>query len=387
MECLETFFVTGANGYLGADFAHISKLLGHEVVALVRAGRPDETGGTMERQNWTLGDPFPDVKDVMSPVLVHFAHDWSDLHGSNDNINVTGSRMLFDTFCSRFQHGKILFVSSASARPAGGNMYGQIKYKIETFADLPMTIVRVGLVYSWPPRGQVKTLASLSRLPFTVLPGGENTVYPIPLASVSNCIRQVSIGSQDKSASGGRNRIVVAAGGPVSFKKFIRMLSLAYGNRSPLIVSAPVAPISILLSALAFIGVPVADLLERVRGLAASVKLDGSVLESLNWQTQYSAFESDRKVRRSALLHEARVLLGTVSAQLVGTSNLRAYVRHQERNNHPLIKISPVWTFMPTGLLWLRLLPKITGNPGNSKLIMAIYEIWWLRCRSREGGK
>ena len=394
MICPKTIFVTGANGYLGTDFVRVAKAKGSEIIALGRAvhsgglgKEPGKGPGNATGQLlWSLGDPFPHVEDTPEPVLVHFAYDWSDLRCSADNINVSGSRLLFDSFQSRFPQGKILFVSSVSARSSGGNVYGQIKYRIEGFAGIPMAIIRVGLVYSWPPKGQVRMLASLSRLPFTLLPGANNHVQPIPLAAVSDCIMQLSENSQVAGEETLVNQTVLVAGASVAFRDFVRMLALAYGNSSLTIIAAPVAPASFTLNVLAIIGLPVSFLLERVRGLAATKRQEGLVPEGMEWESQYSAFEKNKNVHRSALLQEARVLLGTTSSKMVDTPNLRAYVRHQERHNHPVINISAFWKLTPTRLLWLRLFPKVSGNSGNTKLIMAIYESWWLRCRKSDGG-
>lgn len=138
-----TVVITGANGFIGRHLVRHFDEAGWSVRALVHRLPGSERPG-VEYRAWQLGDPLGTALDG-ADALIHAAfvpYDRRDASGTN----VEGSAQLLAE-SREAGIGRLIFLSSMSARPGAVSRYGQDKLLIARQFDRPTElVVRPGLV-------------------------------------------------------------------------------------------------------------------------------------------------------------------------------------------------------------------------------------------------
>jgi nucleoside-diphosphate-sugar epimerase len=167
--------VTGARGYVGRIVSRALAAADFDVVGLVR--RPAE--GSSDRFYDLRGDLDANLLDGVD-TLIHCAYDFTVTSEADIwAVNVAGTRRLLEaTAASRVR--RAILVSSMSAYPGTGQMYGRAKLDTERVAlDLGMTVVRLGLVYGPGWGGMAGSLKKMADLPVVPIVGAKSYQYTV----------------------------------------------------------------------------------------------------------------------------------------------------------------------------------------------------------------
>ncbi|MFZ1960497.1 MAG: NAD(P)-dependent oxidoreductase [Methylovirgula sp.] len=317
--------VTGGRGYIGRAVVEAALVMGYRVTVLSRDRRG--LAASVRHVAWRLGEALPpEALDPILPLdvqgLVHLAHDWSDV-GSDTNINLVGARILRDSG-RQAGLGRLIFVSSQSARSDALNAYGRVKWRIEQLFDGVSEIsVRVGLVYGGPRTAQYGLLCRIimatSVMPM-VMP--HQPVQPIHRNEVARGI-VLAVGSRAAGAIG------LAAPRPIPFSQFLD--TLAWRLRSGRMLLIPV-PLKFMLRLCAIANaLPFALHFdrERILGLAGTRPMATAAdLKQIGLEVvPFAEAMLDEPAARRALLAEARAILRYVLRCAPGGALMRRYAR------------------------------------------------------------
>lgn len=317
--------ITGGRGYVGRAVAEAAMASGRRVTVLSRDARAVPAGA--RHVAWRLGDRLP--REAIDPrlptdaqALVHLAHDWRDAN-SDESINFAGARILRDS-CRQSGLGRLVFVSSQSARPDAPNAYGRIKWRIEQLFDGPREIsLRVGLVYGGPRTAQYGLLCRLV-LATSIIPlvAPRQLVQPIHRNEVARGV----ILATDSGAAG---TMGLAGPDPMEFGRFLD--TLAWRLRGGRVISIPI-PLGLALGLAAFLNaLPFGPHVDRERILGLSGTLPMATSADLAWigldvRPVAEGMLIEPGARR-ALLGEGRALLSYVLRAKPGNGLVRRYAR------------------------------------------------------------
>lgn len=321
---IKHLIVTGGHGYLGAALIDAALKAGRRVTLLTRGAKTPRPG--VREILWQLGEPLP--QRALDPAiaageqaLIHLAHDWRD-EDTETGTNVAGARILRDS-ARAMGLGRIVFISSVSARANALNAYGRMKARIEQLFDAENEIsLRVGLVYGGPPQGQYGLLCKLST--FGVLPmvRPHQPVQPISRSEVAHGILLAT----ESSFSG---TLGLAGPEPIAFSAFLDQLAWRLrGGRVRLIP----LPLDLALFACAIIDaapfLPHVDR-ERILGLAGTRSIATEAdLRRLGLDVQpFAKGMLAEPVSRRGLLAEGRTCLRYVSGAPADARSTRLYAR------------------------------------------------------------
>ena len=136
--------MTGANGFIGAHLVRHFSSDGWDVRALMHREPAQRLPGVVYRR-WTLADPLgQDVLDG-ADCVIHGAFVKYDQRSAS-HLNIVGSERLLAE-CRAGGVGRIVFLSSMSARRDALSQYGRDKFRIQEALDGPRElVVRPGLV-------------------------------------------------------------------------------------------------------------------------------------------------------------------------------------------------------------------------------------------------
>jgi nucleoside-diphosphate-sugar epimerase len=167
--------VTGARGYVGRIVSRALAAAGFDVIGLVR--RP--AAGSGDRLYDLRGDPDANLLDGVD-TLIHCAYDFTVTSEADIwAVNVVGTRRLLEAVAASGVRRSIL-VSSMSAYPGTGQLYGRAKLDTERIAlDLGMAVVRLGLVYGPGWGGMAGSLKKMADLPVVPVVGAKSYQYTV----------------------------------------------------------------------------------------------------------------------------------------------------------------------------------------------------------------
>lgn len=168
--------LTGAGGFVGGVLQRHFVELGWDVVPMIRAADPADTGCIP----FSLDRPVDPASLAGTDVLVHGAWDfrqtdWRDI----ERVNIGGTRALFDAAVTAGV-GRLVFISSMSSFSGCRSLYGRAKLQCEAIAaERGAAIVRPGLVYSDPNGGLFGAIENVVRqLPVVpVVTGGRQNTF------------------------------------------------------------------------------------------------------------------------------------------------------------------------------------------------------------------
>lgn len=314
--------ITGGRGYVGEALIDAALAAGCKVTLLTRNEKSPQSG--VRQILWRLGEPLP--KDSLDPAtasgeqaLVHLAHDWRDRDGKT---NVAGARILRDS-ARALGLGRLVFVSSISARADALNAYGRMKAQIELLFDAQNEIsLRVGLVYGGPRHGQYGLLCKLSA--FSILPmvRPHQLVQPIHRAEVARGILLAA----ESSLTG---TLGLAGSQPIAFSTFLDQLAWRLRGTGVSLIPLPlglVLALCAILNKVPFL--PHVDR-ERILGLAGTRTI--ATDEDLNRLgldvVSFAEGMLAEPAARRALLAEGKTFLRYVSGSSPDSLSLRLYAR------------------------------------------------------------
>jgi nucleoside-diphosphate-sugar epimerase len=167
--------VTGAHGYVGRIVSRALAAAGFDVIGLVR--RP--AAGSGDRLYDLRGDPDANLLAGVD-TLIHCAYDFTVTSEADIwAVNVVGTRRLLEAVAASGVRRTIL-VSSMSAYPGTGQLYGRAKLDTERIAiDLGMAVVRLGLVYGPGWGGMAGSLKKMANLPVVPVVGAKSYQYTV----------------------------------------------------------------------------------------------------------------------------------------------------------------------------------------------------------------
>jgi nucleoside-diphosphate-sugar epimerase len=218
--------VTGGNGFVGRALVQAFRRAGAPVIPLVR--RPAQDG---ERSFDLRNAANVDLSGV--DVLVHCALEpYRDGDASPDDVNVDGSRMLFEVARAAGVR-RCVFISSTAARPDASSPYGRQKFAVEACLGPDDLVIRPGLVIG--PGGLFKTMfdAIEKRGIAPIFSGGSQPVYFVALRDLAEVVVEL--------VQRGRTGLVIAAAPePATMKRVyetiarvaarpLRLIPLPYG--------------------------------------------------------------------------------------------------------------------------------------------------------------
>jgi nucleoside-diphosphate-sugar epimerase len=316
--------VTGGRGYIGRALVETAVVMGRGVTLLSRDGQGVSTG--VRHVPWRLGESLPlEALDPCLPLnaqaVVHVAHNWRDA-GLDTSINLKGAQILRDS-CRQLGLGRLLFVSSQSARPDALNVYGRVKWQIEQLFDGPHEVsLRVGLVYGGPRTAQYGLLCRIV-MATSVMPmvAPHQPVQPIHRNEVARGI----VLAADSGAAG----MMGLAGAPIPFAQFLD--TLAWRLRGGRMLLIPV-PLGLILRLCAITNaLPLTPHIdrERILGLAGTRAMPTAAdLERLGLEVvPFAEGMLAESGARRALLAEGRAMLRYVLRSEPGGALVRRYAR------------------------------------------------------------
>jgi nucleoside-diphosphate-sugar epimerase len=252
--------ITGPNGFIGARLVRHFSSDGWDVRAMVYGEPAQRLPGVTYRQ-WTLAEPLGDVLDG-ADCVIHGAFVKYDQKDAS-RLNVGGSERLLAE-CRAAGVGRMVFLSSMSARRDALSQYGRDKFRLQEALDGPRELgVRPGLVL-----GDGGLFHSLQRFVSgrRVVPlvgGGQlfQTVYIDDLASAIQAGVRLGLSGL----------VTVAEREPVSFRELLAETARLMGRR---VVFVPVpyraVDLGMRMAGLLRVRLPVSpDNLAGLRGLEA----------------------------------------------------------------------------------------------------------------------
>jgi nucleoside-diphosphate-sugar epimerase len=317
--------VTGGGGYIGRAVVSEAIATGLRITALSRDG--SSLPANVRHLTWNIGVPIPEeaLDPTLAPdaqALVHLAHDWTDT-SADDNINLAGAVALRDS-ARRLGLGRLVFVSSQSARPDALNVYGRLKWRIEQLFDRPNeTSLRVGLVYGGPRLGQYGLLCRLA-MATSVIPmiAPRQPVQPIHRNEVARGV-MLALTRDVKGPLG------LAAPDPIAFAEFLDTLAWRMRGGRMWLIPVPLRPMLWLGAAMNLVPFGPRIDRERLLGLAgtrANPTAADLALLGLKLQPFADAIVKEPMARR-AFLAQCRTMLRYILRREPGGALIRRCAR------------------------------------------------------------
>jgi nucleoside-diphosphate-sugar epimerase len=213
--------ITGANGFIGSRLVQRFVANGWAVRALVR--RVPESGvAGVEYREWQLGDAArPDLL-AGTDCLIHCAFAPYDRPDASE-LNIGGSMRLLEA-ARGAGVGRIIFLSSISARAGAPSQYGRDKFVIQALFDrLGELVIRPGLVLGHG--GLFERISRfVSRRRVVPLVGGGQRFQTV---HVDDLAAAIDIGIERRLSG----VVTVAEPRPVAFGELLREAARQMGTR------------------------------------------------------------------------------------------------------------------------------------------------------------
>lgn len=260
--------VTGASGLLGRTFCEYFSSRGWEVIGLVRNPRDRQLPALPVR--WLACDLPEDLPaDAMrgAHVVVHCAYDTRGVDPAvSESVNIEGTRRVRDAAreegVSRF-----VFLSSLSADPTAGSLYGRTKWQLEGELDPSRDLaIRAGLVLSREGGLVGEMVRWIHTHAWIPVPGPMTPIHTVLAEDLARAL--------DRALETGRSGTVsVAHPEPIRMGRLIRGLCSRLGHRRVL-VPIPLAPAQAIAFMLERFGMVHRQYSERLSGLRVASRTD-----------------------------------------------------------------------------------------------------------------
>lgn len=264
-----TLAVTGATGLLGGRLCDRFVARGWRVRALGRGAVPDRYRGT--DVTWFRCE-LPDRIDAAAlrgvDVLVHSAYATRSVDRAQDRrVNLEGTRRLF-ALAREAGVKRLVFVSSASARPDALSFYGRSKFALEQELDFGRDLaIRPGLILA-PSGGLFQRMVdSIRRARVVPIVGGGRQILQTVHAD------DLCLAFERAIAGGLGGVLIVAEPEGLTLRDFLRLIAARLGQRC-LFLPVPVAPTLAALRACEKVGLLLPVSSENLLGLAGLAHVD-----------------------------------------------------------------------------------------------------------------
>jgi nucleoside-diphosphate-sugar epimerase len=209
--------ITGANGFIGTYLTDYFSCRGHDVTAYVFPRLGDKKPDIIY-QVYDLSQPVDKKELTDCDIIIHCAYVKSNDNNHADDININGTRNLYDA-AKEAEVKKFIYFSSLSAHEQALSHYGQMKFKIESLLD-PKTdlILKPGLVIG--QGGLFKDIADFIRRSALIplVDGGRDQVQCIALDDLAKCIE---VGIAENIVG----EYVLAAKDPITIRDMCQIIS------------------------------------------------------------------------------------------------------------------------------------------------------------------
>jgi|HubBroStandDraft_6_1064221.scaffolds.fasta_scaffold58003_2 nucleoside-diphosphate-sugar epimerase len=350
MKTIKHIIVTGGTGYIGESVVKTALGIGIKVTLLCRS--PRQHSHSFRCVSWQMGQPIPpECVDsgipLESQALIHLAHDWRNSKGSASNeggLNIDAAQVLLAS-CRKLRLGRIVFVSSQSAREDAANIYGRVKWSIEQAFNRPNEVsARVGLVYGGPRRAMFGLLCRLTELaPILPMIDPWRKVQPIHRDEVSSGLLLIA----DSDIEGW---VGLAAPEGIPFGDFLKTLAREYFGRTLHIIPIPLK-LALMVADIAA-RIPFAPKIdrERILGLAGTLPMPcadhlarlGLAISPLA-QGLRNAPQS-----KKTLLREGYIFLSYVLQSMPGRLLMRNYARSTMMHGEGPLPLLSVFQIAPS---------------------------------------
>jgi nucleoside-diphosphate-sugar epimerase len=279
-----TIGITGASGHIGSALAKHFTLRGFRVIEFLRNMDPEKSAGARKydlTQKISAG-LFSDID-----ILIHCAYVSREQDANAEQINVNGSKYLFDS-CREQGVKKIIFFSTATAVANAKSGYARSKFAIEQFLDADKDfLIRCSLVIGKGGLFQrMLTYVTTHRL-IPVIGAGNQVIQVVAVDDVLAFVEQVVVA--DLSGS-----VVLANRQHITYKQLLATIADVY-QRKIVFVHVPPGFLKIILRVCRILNIRTAVSEENILGM-----------QTLRTHDQTESFSSFRTLRSK--LEEMRLL-------------------------------------------------------------------------------
>jgi nucleoside-diphosphate-sugar epimerase len=315
-------FITGASGYIGSRLTTLASSKGHEVILASRR-RPFSSSKWFP---YDLNNVDPIILQEDIDVVIHLAA--ITAYENNNKTEISAAQVLIQA--TKKIEAKFIYISSQTAHHDAPTVYGRLKWKIEQdVIAADGWVIRPGQVYGGSEQGLFGMLVSLvKRLP--ILPAflPSPNVQPIHVDDLAGGL--LCIAEADNLATG---VICIASPEPISFTKFLSVISCQRVRKKKLFIPFPIIFITIIGT---LIGHRLRNRLglERLKSLfdlpIMDTEKDLKIL-NLSLRSLSSGMHRSGSNRRRNLILEGRALFIYLLKSNPSSSLIRRYVRVIEK--------------------------------------------------------
>lgn len=255
---LPTIGITGANGFIGSHLVSLFRNAGYSVVAFSRNAQTQlQDGVTRRRFDLEPETGQPDLTGC--GVLIHCAYVKQDA----GRVNVQGTRNLYDA-AKQAGVQQFIFISSLSAHDQSISTYGRMKYEIETSLDLKADLIlKLGLVLG--TGGLFGNMVRAVRKSWIVplVDGGRQFLQTIDIEDMGKCV----LAAVERGTVG---KVTLVADEPLTLSDMVKTIGIQ-SERQPFLLSIPYWMVSLGLSLVEFLRIPLSVSRENLLGLKQNI--------------------------------------------------------------------------------------------------------------------
>ncbi len=362
--------ITGSNGYIGKALVNFFAKQNSFQLSILSSRSEKNLNHKFSSYDWKLGDSFPKTINNIdkNTTLIHLAHDWNDLNDNKLNLNYTGTLKLFRT-AKNSNIKNLIFSSSISSSPKAHNVYGRIKNMIEKDLDEKALILRIGVIYGGTDEGQWGIIKKLTKLPILPIFGLSNRIHAIHISDLCFNVNNIVLNNFEF-----QNPIYLGSSKSVTFKSFLKFVSVFYHKKNILLLPIPQILISVIVKCLEKLKI-FQFLSERIKGLQKSKYYDKEITSQDN---EVFVKDLDYFINKKNKLHlvkqsliEANVLFRYLNLRKPNFSHYKLYSK-KTMNKYKPYKFFYLLTCFPSLFKFIDPINKISSENINEKCFIVM---------------